>query len=284
MELGSHLATKLEPFVLMSKSAKGAAAAKLVLDAISAPGVYFFAELLDSPNVKELTISEQYRAHHALLEVFTYKTYQDYLQYKVALPELSSVQTTKLKHLSLLSYAVQQRVIPYSFLQTNLDIPTIRQLEDLIIDAIYLDIIRGKLDQKEQQFEVEYTIGRDVPPEAITDILASLENWSSTTATLLQALDSRLVSLAEHNATKAREDAEHEETLNSALKEVADRLREKQNANKRSAGGAAGRKDLRDEDWMDVDEPGGSEASRSKNRKYVVAPFSMNRLKRLKAY
>ena len=70
------------------------------------------------------------------------------------------------------------QVLPYSFLQTHLEIPTIRLLEDLIIDAIYLDIIRGKLDQKEQQFEVEYTIGRDVPPEAVTEILTSLENWS----------------------------------------------------------------------------------------------------------
>ena len=54
MELGSHLAAKLEPFVLMSKSAKGAAAAKLTQDAISAQGVYFFAELLDTPNIKEV--------------------------------------------------------------------------------------------------------------------------------------------------------------------------------------------------------------------------------------
>ena len=54
MELGSHLATKLEPFVLISKSAKGAAAAKLIQDATSAQGVYFFAELLDAPNIKQV--------------------------------------------------------------------------------------------------------------------------------------------------------------------------------------------------------------------------------------
>ena len=54
MELGSHLAAKLEPFVLISKSAKGAAAVKLIQDVISAQGVYFFAELLDSPNIKEV--------------------------------------------------------------------------------------------------------------------------------------------------------------------------------------------------------------------------------------
>ena len=39
---------KLEPFLLMAKSVKGASAAKLVQDAISAPGVYVFGELLES--------------------------------------------------------------------------------------------------------------------------------------------------------------------------------------------------------------------------------------------
>ena len=55
--------------------------------------------------------------------------------------------------------------------------PTIRDLEDLIIDAIYLDILRGKLDQKEQQLEVEYTMGRDLEPGKIEEVLAALKNW-----------------------------------------------------------------------------------------------------------
>lgn len=45
---------KLEPFLLMSKSAKGAAAAKLVRDATGAQGVYVFAQLLDVPNIREV--------------------------------------------------------------------------------------------------------------------------------------------------------------------------------------------------------------------------------------
>jgi hypothetical protein len=87
-------------------------------------------------------------------------------------------------------------------------------------------------------------------------------------------MDAKLVSLAEHNTVRAREDAEHEEALNLTLKEVADRVREKQNASKRGAGGASGRKDLRDEDGMDVDEPPGSETARNKNRKYVRSSLS----------
>ena len=55
--------------------------------------------------------------------------------------------------------------------------PTIRDLEDLIIDAIYLDVIRGKLDQKEQQFEVEYTMGRDLALGKVESVLAALQAW-----------------------------------------------------------------------------------------------------------
>ena len=47
-------AHKLEPFVLMAKSAKGAAAAKLVADATAAPGVYVFSELLETPSIAEV--------------------------------------------------------------------------------------------------------------------------------------------------------------------------------------------------------------------------------------
>jgi len=62
----------------------------------------------------------------------------------------------------------------------------------------------------------------------------------------------------------------HQEALNAVLKDVADRLREKQNASKRAAA-AAGRKDGRDADGMDVDEPGGGDG-RNKGRKYVWFP------------
>ena len=96
-------------------------------------------------------------------------------------PELCNATTSNLVYPCLSPFlnltGEKKQVLPYSYLQTSLDIPTIRQLEDLIIEAIYLDIIRGRLDQKEQQFEVEYTVGRDVPHEAIAGILTSLEQW-----------------------------------------------------------------------------------------------------------
>jgi len=117
-----------------------------------------------------------------------------------------------------------------------------------------------------------------VPHEDIGGILTALEHWSSTTSTLIQTLDAKLVSLSEHNAGKAREETEHQEVLNVVLKDVADRLREKQNASKRAAA-AAGRKDGRDVDGMEVDEPGGSGAGKGgrKAQEMVKAKAKRNR-------
>ena len=72
--------------------------------------------------------------------------------------------------MKLLDIAVQRSI-------TALDISTVRELEDLIIDAIYLDLLYGKLDQKEEQLEVTHTMGRDFEPGKLQQILASLEDW-----------------------------------------------------------------------------------------------------------
>lgn len=84
--------------MLMSKSAKGAAAAKLVQDATAANGVYVFAQLLEVPNIREVSLysgecvkridssyfifqlqkSPEHQSAYALLELFAHGTYQDY--------------------------------------------------------------------------------------------------------------------------------------------------------------------------------------------------------------
>jgi hypothetical protein len=60
MDLGSNFSAKLEPFLLMAKSVKGAAAAKLIQDATSAPGVFVFSELLELPNIQEVRSAQAY--------------------------------------------------------------------------------------------------------------------------------------------------------------------------------------------------------------------------------
>ena len=54
VDLVTNAASKLEPYLLISKSVKGAAAAKLIQDATSAPGVFVFSELLAIPSIQEV--------------------------------------------------------------------------------------------------------------------------------------------------------------------------------------------------------------------------------------
>lgn len=52
---GGNAPSKLEPFLLLAKSARGAGAAALVDQVTAAPGVYVFAELLDAKAIAEVT-------------------------------------------------------------------------------------------------------------------------------------------------------------------------------------------------------------------------------------
>jgi len=265
MDLGSNFPAKLEPFLLIAKSLKGAAAAKLIQDATSAPGVFVFSELLELPNIQELAKSEQHEKFLSLLQLFSYRTYRDYVEHKDQLPPLNDAQTIKLKHLSIVSLAADRRILPYADLLKALDMPTIRELEDLIIDAIYLDILRGKLDQKEQQLEVEYTMGRDLEPGKLEEVLAALQNWANTTTAVLSTLDLKIHQIVQGTEAVKQAELEHEKALQANLKEVFDKQKDK------SLGGMMGRRGplhmgFSDRDMhMDVDDP--LESSKSKNRK-----------------
>lgn len=60
---------------------------------------------------------------------------------------------------------MRSQVIPYEALQQQLDIPTVRQLEDFIItEGFYTNIIAGKLDQKKACLQVcaWYALGDDL--------------------------------------------------------------------------------------------------------------------------
>lgn len=251
MELGTNFAAKLEPFLLISKSAKGAAAAKLIQDATSAQGVFVFAELLELPNIQELASNEQHAPFFSLLQVFSYRTYKDYLASKDSLPQLNQTQIIKLKHLSIVSLAANRRILPYSLLLQELQMPTIRDLEDLIIDAIYLDILRGKLDQKEQQLEIEYTMGRDLEPGKAEAVLAALKTWASTTASVLSALDDKLAQIASYSVAVAADNEEHDRAYNATLKDVS---KDTKKRGPLTAGGNIVRGGVDLTDAMDVDE------------------------------
>lgn len=69
--------------------------------------------------------------------LFAFGTYRQYLENKEKLLNLTPIMDKKLKHLTILSLAIQKKTLPYDDLMDELDIKNVRDLEDIIIEAIY---------------------------------------------------------------------------------------------------------------------------------------------------
>ncbi|KAI8986470.1 hypothetical protein BDB01DRAFT_720334 [Pilobolus umbonatus] len=197
----SHLtlstSQSLQTFLLLSKSVKGKANSKLIMDALSAPGVYVFTELYEAPNVVEASSLPEVVPYYTLLRIFLYGTYQDYQDNRTQLPALTEQQTKKLKHLSIVSLSEHNQILSYDYLQQFLNIPTVRELEDLIIDAFYQGFITGKLDQRQRQLQVMHAMGRDLRPGQLDETVGALDSWSLRTSKLLGAMDAKIAQLQE---------------------------------------------------------------------------------------
>lgn len=71
-----------------------------------------------------------------------------------------------------------------------------RQLEDLVIQSIYDGVVQARMDQAKGQVEVSRTIGRDVRPEQLADMIAVLQHWSDRSSAVLGALEAASQSIS----------------------------------------------------------------------------------------
>jgi len=204
----------LQQFVLLAKKAKGKAVAAIIEKALGAPSVFVFGELLEMENVKQLGETEDKRMLD-LLKIFAYGTYADYKANAAQFPQLTPPQVKKLRQLTLVSLSSQNKLIPYSTLQQQLDMGELRELEDLIIDAIYLGIIQGKLDQKMKQLEVQFSMGRDLKPESIDNMIELLNSWSAQSENLLKTIKEKIAHANFMNEQDKKHKEEHEKKSGS---------------------------------------------------------------------
>ena len=77
--------------------------------------------------------------------------------------------------ISIAAMASQSKTLTYEELMSNLDINDLRELEDLIIDCIYNELLKGQLDQKNKLIHVEHTYGRDMRESDLDNMLGKLE-------------------------------------------------------------------------------------------------------------
>jgi len=218
-EKGSSAGTDaLEGFVVLAKQSTGKQCVLVIQQVLKHPAIYVFGELLTEPSIVNLEGTPQ-KPWLDLLRLFAYGTYTDYKAQATSnnLPPLGDKELKKLKQLSIVSRAAQSQTLVYQTLMDELDVKELREMEDLIIDTVYLGLIQGKLDQKKNVFEVQYAIGRDIGPNDVNNMLEKLATWARASENLLVQLDGRIEYANKQLEAKRKEaediDKERENTI-----------------------------------------------------------------------
>nr|CAB3232931.1 COP9 signalosome complex subunit 7a-like [Phallusia mammillata] len=205
-----------EQFLILAKTAHGAALRKLIEQELESPDIYVFGELLELTCVQELCDDPEGAKYLKLLNIFAYGTYKDYVQQAAHLLPLSPLMSKKLRQLTVVSLAAKSKYISYESLLAEVDLNNVRELEDLLISAIYSNIIRGKLDQQNSRLEVDWTIGRDLTPEDLDYITNTLSSWCSRCETMVQSIGTQIVGAN----TFLSEDALRKSQINTEVENI----------------------------------------------------------------
>jgi len=158
--------------------------------------------------------------HAQTLLLFAYGTYKDYKKSKSTYLELKPAMLKKLQMITIAQMASENKQLRYASLKSALDISDLRQLEDLIIDCMYNELLKGKLDQKGQQVWVEYTFGRDSKQEDIGKMVAKLEDWDKQLEGAMKLVEQQI-----KDCNKSVENRlDKQETLKLEIQEVTEKI------------------------------------------------------------
>merc|ERR1719244_1706921 len=167
-------------------------------------------DLENTPHSKYLT----------LLNLFAYGTYKSLAKSAGSLPEMTDLMTRKLRLLTVVSLAEQNKLLPYSLLMSELEINTVRELEDLVIEGISAGVVLGKLDQKSSCFEVDFVIGRDIRKIDIGNIVSVLTAWCDNCDSMLTNIETQVDKVNKEKADTNSHKAALEQKINDVKQQI----------------------------------------------------------------
>jgi COP9 signalosome complex subunit 7 len=226
-----------QQFLLLGKSVRGSAAADLVTRVLEHPDIFGFDEFLRLDSLVN-SLKQDYPQLLSTLTLFAYGTLSDYESERTRYISLSLLARRKLQLLTLASLAGHARILPYTILLKELQIDSVRELEDLIIDGIYAQVIRGKLDQLNNRLNVEYAIARDVNSIAFNRMEEVLDKWCKNCLALLNVLKYEAIKANEQKKKVLEEQDKYDKEMLSMIKII-----DLQGQGSGSGGGGSGRRD-----------------------------------------
>merc|ERR1719346_67673 len=171
-------------------------------------------------NIQDLTNGPS-SSYLTLLNIFAFGNYKSLLECTEPLPEVTETMRRKLRLLTVVSLAEQNKMLAYNLLMSELDINTVRELEDLVIEGISAGVIQGKLDQKSSHFEVDYVIGRDIRKTDIGSIVSVLSAWCDNCDSMLTNIESQVDKVNKERGDHLR----HKAALDTKINEIKQTLK-----------------------------------------------------------
>ncbi|PXF44785.1 COP9 signalosome complex subunit 7 [Gracilariopsis chorda] len=197
-------------------------AAQLCIQATEDPNMYVFGELLSVHSIQALENNPEKQKYFQLLRLFAHGTLYDYQQNRHLFPPLSEAQLRKLRALTLVSLAHGHNELRYEQLRSALAVQSTREIEDVVIDAVYAGLIRARMNQQAGTVEIIAAEGRDVVfPAGIESMVNSLKRCLSRANQLAREIDNKIDFIAT-NTNKARE---HKEKAAAELDAVRSQLK-----------------------------------------------------------
>ena len=138
-------------FLELVKNCQGKNNVEQVISSILESDLYITSEFLDCPKIKELGTNNK---HYDTLYLFSILTYQDYKKDQSKYLPLNEKLLNKLKSVSILELAKEEKHLSYSKIKKNLDIKTNFELESLLFNLISNNLIQGKINAQEQVFSI----------------------------------------------------------------------------------------------------------------------------------
>lgn len=199
---------RLAHYLATASSANPETAVSIIHSATSDPHLFHFSELLYHPVLSALSNHSIHSKSHNLLRLFAHGTISDYISNTSAFPPLTPDHLHKLRILTLISLCTNNSVVPYSTLQTQLSLNSLRQLEDLVLDAIYAGLLRARMNQRAAHIEILSAVGRDVvAPTGLSDMITTLKTWVSRSSNLVDEIDDKINYISDHAAQVKRQKA-----------------------------------------------------------------------------
>merc|ERR1719232_1150353 len=171
-------------------------------------------------NIQDLTNGPN-SSYLTLLNIFAFGNYKSLLECTEPLPEVTETMRRKLRLLTVVSLAEQNKMLAYNLLMSELDINTVRELEDLVIEGISAGVIQGKLDQKSSHFEVDYVIGRDIRKSDIGSIVSVLNAWCDNCDNMIKGIESQVDKVN----VERQQPLSHKNNLEAKINEMKQQLK-----------------------------------------------------------